>query len=98
MRLGEDLLAQARYLVRHEPRRPKQATLRRSISTAYYGLFHLLTDAAAHVVISGEGLKEFRPLCRTGARPRDDESGLPRLCRRRLARPFGASVATGRFR
>jgi hypothetical protein len=30
-----------------DPTRPKQASLRRSISTTYYALFHLLTGAAA---------------------------------------------------
>jgi hypothetical protein len=42
MRLPEDLLEQARHLVKREPKRPKQASLRRAISTAYYALFHLL--------------------------------------------------------
>ena len=37
-RIGRDLIAQARMLARSEPRRPKQATLRRAVSTAYYGL------------------------------------------------------------
>lgn len=38
----EDLLEQARHLARREPTRPKQASLRRAVSTAYYALFHLL--------------------------------------------------------
>lgn len=37
-----DLLEQARYLANREPKRPKQASLRRAVSTAYYALFHLL--------------------------------------------------------
>jgi uncharacterized protein (UPF0332 family) len=43
MALAEDLLEQAQHLVVLDPRKPKQASLRRSISTAYYALFHLLT-------------------------------------------------------
>ena len=37
-----DLLEQAYHLANREPKRPKQASLRRSVSTAYYALFHLL--------------------------------------------------------
>jgi len=47
MGLAEDLLNQAHFLSYHERGRPKQATLRRSISTAYYAVFHLLVANAA---------------------------------------------------
>lgn len=47
MSLHADLIAQARHLCQKEPRRPKQASLRRAISTAYYGLFHGLIAAAS---------------------------------------------------
>ena len=33
-----------------EPTRPKQASLRRAVSTAYYALFHLINDSAVAVV------------------------------------------------
>lgn len=46
MRLPEGLLEQAQHLVKREPKRPKQASLRRAISTAYYALFHLLISEA----------------------------------------------------
>ena len=42
MAFPDDLLEQAQHLARREPKRPKQASLRRSVSTAYYALFHLL--------------------------------------------------------
>lgn len=45
MAYPEDLLDQALMLVRKEPRKPKQASLRRTISTSYYALFHLLISA-----------------------------------------------------
>jgi uncharacterized protein (UPF0332 family) len=38
----DDLLQQALQLVQNEPRKPKQASLRRAVSTAYYALFHML--------------------------------------------------------
>jgi uncharacterized protein (UPF0332 family) len=46
MAFANDLLEQAFHLAQREPRRPKQASLRRAISTAYYALFHLLISEA----------------------------------------------------
>jgi hypothetical protein len=47
MAFADDLLEQARHLARREPKRPRQASLRRAVSTAYYALFHLLTSEAS---------------------------------------------------
>ncbi len=41
-----DLLEQAKHLANREKRRPRQASLRRAVSTAYYALFHLLVNEA----------------------------------------------------
>lgn len=46
MSFPEDLLQQAYDLAAKEPEEPKQASLRRAVSTAYYALFHLLIDEA----------------------------------------------------
>ena len=46
MAYHDDLIQQALMLVHKEPRKPKQASLRRAVSTAYYALFHLLIDAS----------------------------------------------------
>lgn len=51
MTLHRDLLDQARHLVNREPRRPKQASLRRAISAAYYALYHLLVAEATRVLV-----------------------------------------------
>jgi uncharacterized protein (UPF0332 family) len=48
--LPRDLLDQADLLASKERRRPKQASLRRAISTAYYALFHLLIEDAANAL------------------------------------------------
>src|SRR5271169_1145627 len=49
MGLAQDLLEQANHLANREPKRPRQASLRRAVSTAYYALFHLLiSDAISH--------------------------------------------------
>jgi uncharacterized protein (UPF0332 family) len=44
MAFHDDLLQQARHLIHKESRKPKQASLRRAVSTAYYALFHLLVS------------------------------------------------------
>jgi hypothetical protein len=46
MSFADDLLEQAYDLAHKEPVNPKAASLRRSVSTAYYALFHLLIDQA----------------------------------------------------
>jgi len=47
MAFAEDLLEQAYHLARRERNKPKQASLRRAISTAYYALFNLLIREAS---------------------------------------------------
>jgi hypothetical protein len=46
MAFADDLLAQAYHLAAMERKNPKQASLRRAVSTAYYALFHLLINDA----------------------------------------------------
>ena len=46
MPYSEDLLEQARRLAKREKKKPRQASLRRAVSTAYYALFHLLIHEA----------------------------------------------------
>lgn len=46
MSFAQDLLDQAYHLVDMDEGEPKQASLRRAISTAYYAVFHLLIDEA----------------------------------------------------
>lgn len=51
MALSSDLIATARQLAQLHQRRPRQADLRRAISTAYYALFHGLAETAADRMI-----------------------------------------------
>jgi hypothetical protein len=46
-----DLLNQARRLARLDAQKPKQANLRRSVSAAYYSLFHFLVDQSCRAAI-----------------------------------------------
>jgi len=45
--LAEDLLRQAEHLIIYEGTKSSPASLRRAVSTAYYALFHRLTEDAA---------------------------------------------------
>jgi len=58
--LHHDLLEQAEHLVRHERQKPKQASLRRAVSAAYYALFHLLVSDGARLLSPRQppGLRE----------------------------------------
>src|SRR5258708_8316828 len=46
MGYADDLLELAQLLANLEPTNPRQACLRRAVSTAYYALFHLLISEA----------------------------------------------------
>ena len=46
MAYADDLLEVAQHLAKLDSDNPRQACLRRSVSTAYYALFHLLTAEA----------------------------------------------------
>jgi len=54
MALHDDLLDQADLLAHHDPVKPKQASLRRATSAAYYALFHLLIDASTRFMVTSQ--------------------------------------------
>ncbi len=60
MSLHDDLLAQAGFLSKKEPRRPTQASLRQAGSAAHYALFHLLIDEATRRFVRGADRHELR--------------------------------------
>ncbi len=49
--MTDDLLALAEELARREPGRPRQVSLRRAISTAYYALFHAVCFECADALV-----------------------------------------------
>ena len=53
MALADDLLDQGRRLAALGTGRPRQADLRRAVSSAYYALFHLLVQDAARRISPG---------------------------------------------
>jgi len=60
MSLHAELLRQAHFLAHKEPRKPTQASLRRSVSASYYALFHLLVDEATRLMLAGNGRRPLR--------------------------------------
>ena len=55
MAFPDDLLEQATHLAQRDRNRPKQASLRRAVSTAYYALFHLLiSETVAYWKLKGQ--------------------------------------------
>jgi hypothetical protein len=91
--LPADLIAQARHLCQKEPRRPKQASLRRAISTAYYGLFHGLLSAAAACFLSHRH-RALRPSLMRVLKHRDMVEACQRLLRLR-AHPAAMAPVLG---
>ena len=66
MALHDDLLAQADRLAHAETKKPKQASLRRAVSAAYYALFHYLIDESTRFLVSGrqrDGLRRQLARC-----------------------------------
>ncbi|GLK70842.1 hypothetical protein KHC23_08750 [Ancylobacter dichloromethanicus] len=49
--MSEDLLATARRLAKASPKKPRQADLKRAISTAYYAVFHAVARNNADLLI-----------------------------------------------
>ncbi len=52
--MDKDLLQQAVRLATLDPTRPRQANVRRAVSSVYYALFHLLVDEATRVQIGAQ--------------------------------------------
>lgn len=59
--MHQDLLAQALTLSQLDQRRPKQANLRRAVSSAYYAFFHFLASEACRTVLgTGQNAVTYR--------------------------------------
>jgi hypothetical protein len=49
--LHRDLIEQAQHLATRESKRPRQASFRRAVSSAYYAVFHMLTNDAVRRLV-----------------------------------------------
>src|ERR1035438_6153633 len=74
MALADDLLEQAHHLAKREPKRPRQASLRRAVSTAYYSLFHLLISSA---ILQWKGVHQRSQMARGYHLLRQSAAALP---------------------
>jgi hypothetical protein len=92
--LPADLIDQARHLCQKEPRRPKQASLRRAIPTAYYALFHGLLSAAA-VCFPSHRHRALRPSLMRVFKHREMAEACQRLLRLRAQPAAMASFLGG---
>lgn len=63
MSLAGDLLEQAAHLAARDVGRPRQASLRRAISTAYYSLFHLIVEDGASLLVRRAQLRPVIARC-----------------------------------
>ena len=92
MALPDDLLEQTTFLARDmDPGRPRQASLRRTLSAAYYALFHLLSEEGAgtlaprylgglrHQVKRAFAHADMRTVCEQFARGGQSNPGTRRL-------------------
>jgi hypothetical protein len=76
MALHHELLEQALHLATRESRRPRQASLRRAVSAAYYAVFHLLVaDGAAMMT------KSSQPALRAQVRRAFAHAEMKNVCR-----------------
>lgn len=85
----DDLLEIARDLVEREKGKPRQASLRRAVSTAYYSVFHALADLCADELVGwNKPWKIFSPVYRSL-----DHNEARRLFERaRTSKSYGADV------
>ena len=60
MSIPADLLVQARSLATSDAKKPKQANLRRGVSSAYYALFHFLSEEAARIFVGASPQNRMR--------------------------------------
>lgn len=58
--LHGQLLDQAQHLAKRDRTKPQQGNLRRAVSSAYYGLFHLLVSEAASSFFTAKGTNADR--------------------------------------
>lgn len=90
--LPDDLIAAARDLAGLDSRgRPKQAYLRRAVSTAYYALFHCLAANCADMLVGGPGAVRSGPAWNQAYRALQHGTARAR-CQRDDIRKFPAEI------
>jgi len=78
MSFADELLEQAQHLANRERTKPREASLRRAVSTAYYALFHVLISDAT---------KNWKRVDQRHALARSFEHGRMRSASEKIGKP-----------
>lgn len=90
---SSDLIAAAFDLVDAGGRgRPRQANLRRAVSTAYYAMFHCLAAICADLLVGGEGSERSEPAWRQVYRALEHGAARQRCNRPAMMQRFPAEI------
>ena len=90
---SDDLIAAALDLVTAGGRgRPRQANLRRAVSTAYYAMFHCLAAICADLLVGGEGSERSEPAWRQVYRALEHGAARQRCNRPAIMQRFPAEI------
>ena len=90
---SSDLIAAAFDLVAASGRgRPRQANLRRAVSTAYYAMFHCLAACGADLLVGGDGSDRSEPAWRQVYRALEHGAARQRCNRADMIQKFPAEI------
>ena len=88
-----DFIATAKDLVDASPKgRPREANLRRAVSTAYYALFHCLATCCADMLVGGAGARRSQPAWRQAYRALQHGTASKRCERRAMVEKFPSEI------
>ena len=95
MNLADGFLALARRLTHPDPDWPRQVGFRRAVSTAYYALFHLLTEEFARLFVQNDPGLLSRVTRTVDHKPLKDASAL--FSKSRITLPKSLQPKNGQF-
>lgn len=88
-----DLIAAALDLVETGSRgRPRQANLRRAVSTTYYAMFHCLATCCADLLVGGVGSDRSEPAWRQAYRALEHGAARQRCTRTAIVQKFPLEI------
>ena len=86
-----DFIRTARDLTTTSSRRPRQANLRRAVSTTYYAMFHCLAGSCADLIVGGAGASRSKHAWRQTYRALDHRTSRKR-CESQDIRQFPVEI------
>ena len=90
---SDDLIAAALDLVEAGSRgRPRQANLRRAVSTTYYAMFHCLSVCCADLLVGGAGSDRSEPAWRQVYRALEHGAARQRCTRTAIIQKFPVEI------